>query len=522
MDKQVIRKRDKRGRFVKNENGDINSNDLAEVDITTIRDRLLMNVFMGRSAFISQMLDPRRDIYGEAGYPKYKMLTIDDYKQMYDREPIGARVVEIFPEECWMVTPKVSEAKEDTENSPFEEAIQKISNVLSGDEWYKSDIGSPIWSYLKKIDILSGIGSFGVLLLGINDGKELFEEAVFNPSESAEMELNYIRVFDESQILITKWEEDNTNPRVGLPTEYTIQIHDESVRQRTGARLDTQTHKVHWTRVIHVAETKGSSESFAKPRQEQVYNRLHDLVKLYGGQAEMYWRGAFPGLSVESHPSLGGDVDIDKKEVVEQIDKMQNGLTRWLAIMGASVKSLAPQVVSPKEHIDVAIEAICIKLGCPVRIFKGSERGELASSQDDSSWNDTLANRHNTYLTPELVSPFFSRLIKLNVLPEPKDGYKIEWPDLNALDEKTKAEIAMKRTQALAAYVNGDIATVMSVEDYMIKELGYTKDEVTEIQKRIDKELLALLKQEEQHECDHEHFLDEEEKEENEENENEE
>ena len=38
--------------------------------------------------------------------------------------------------------------------------------------------------------------------------------------------------------------------------------------------------------------------------------------------------------------------------------------------------------------IEVHLQAICIKIPCPKRVFMGSERGELASAQDDSQWND--------------------------------------------------------------------------------------------------------------------------------------
>ena len=89
-------------------------------------------------------------------------------------------------------------------------------------------------------------------------------------------------------------------------------------------------------------------------------------------------------------------------------------------------------MVDPSPQIEAQIDAICVQIPIPKRIFIGSERGELASSQDKGSWNERLEARHNNYLTPRVVATFVDRLITLKVLPEPVE-YQIEWPNLNDL-----------------------------------------------------------------------------------------
>jgi len=150
-----------------------------------------------------------------------------------------------------------------------------------------------------------------------------------------------------------------------------------------------------------------------------VLNRLLDLQKIYGASAEGYWQAAFTGLSLETHPQLGGDVTIDASDVRNQLENYVNSLQRYLALTGMSAHTLAPTVSDPSSQIDKHIEAICIQLGIPKRVFMGSERGELASSQDDASWNDRLKQRQNGYLTPRVIVPFVDRLISVGVLPEP-------------------------------------------------------------------------------------------------------
>src|SRR3990167_332155 len=133
----------------------------------------------------------------------------------------------------------------------------------------------------------------------------------------------------------------------------------------------------------------------------------------------MYWRGALNGLSFETHPQLGGDVETDDDAFKDMLENYRNGLQRDIKTVGYTVKSLAPTVSDPTPFIDGQITAICIKLGMPQRIFMGSERGELASTQDDSSWNDRLKHRQEMYVTPCIIIPFIDRMIATGVLPKP-------------------------------------------------------------------------------------------------------
>ncbi len=282
---------------------------------------------------------------------------------------------------------------------------------------------------------------------------------------------------------ITQFETNVNSPRFGHPTMYLLTFNDPR-EQHSGTGITTASVNVHWTRVIHVADIShqaSTSEVFAVPRQRPVLNRLLDLRKLYGGSAEMYWRGAFPGFSLETHPQLGGDVNVDQASLRDMMENWANGLQRYLALMGMSAKSLAPQVVDPTQQIMVQIEAICIKLGVPKRVFMGSERGELASSQDDAAWNDRLRERQNSYITPRMIVPFVDRLIALGVLPEPADGYCIEWPDLSSQTETEKAQVAGAKVTALAGYISGGVEALLPPQDFLTRVMGFDEEEASAI-----------------------------------------
>lgn len=432
---------------------------------------LVANALLARQEFLKKFMDPRRNIDDECGYPK-SWISADKYQDLYDREAVAARVVQVFPRETWQVQPTVYEDEDADTITPFETAWDELSKLLQGQEsWFKQEEGSPVWEYLRRADELSGIGHYGVLLLGLDDGKDLRE-----PVEPGTVRrLLYLRTFPEALAQIIRYEADPASPRFGQPEMYQITFNDPR-DQHTGIGLTTATLEVHWTRVIHLADNLGSSEVAGVPRMRPVLNRLLDLQKMYGGSAEMYWRGAFPGLSLETHPQLGGDVEVDHAGLRDQMENYMNGLQRYLALMGISAKSLAPQVVDPTPQISVQIEAICIQLGIPKRVFMGSERGELASTQDDQAWNDRLRQRQRTYVTPRIIVPFVDRLIALGVLPEPAQ-YFVAWPDLTSQTDSEKADVAVKKTSALAQYVTGGVESVLPPLEYLTQILGMDDEE---------------------------------------------
>lgn len=452
---------------------------------------MVANVAMSRQELMNRFLDPRRDTDKECGYLATSQLTATEYREMYDREPVAARVVELFPDECWSESPTVYESEDPEKETEFEKAWDEVSkNLLGGEEsWYKTEKGASVWEYFHRADVMSGIGHFGVILLGFDDGKALNEPVEFKPG-AVSRKLLFMRVFDESMVQITTYETDQNNPRFGQPVKYNVTLNDPNVNH-SGIGLSIATVEVHWTRIIHLADNLLSSEISGAPRQRPNWNRLMDVKKVTGGSAEMYWRGAFPGLSIETHPQMGADITLDETSIKQQMSSYSNNLQRWLAIIGASVKSLAPQVVDPTAQIEAQIDQICIKLACPKRIFMGSERGELASSQDSRTWNRRLMFRQNLYLTPKVIVPFVNRLILVGVLPIPSEGFEVEWKDLNSLTDMEKATLAGLLTDALSKYVAGGVDVLIPPMDFLTRILGFEEVEALAI---IEKAMEHILK----------------------------
>ncbi|MDR0392075.1 MAG: DUF1073 domain-containing protein [Planctomycetaceae bacterium] len=409
-----------------------------------------------------------RDLDAQFGYPEVinKMM----YEKLFDRNAIANRVISLYPAECWLNSPKIYD-QEIPSHSEFEEAVEKVftKNYCFG--------------FLKRIDQLSGIGNYGVLLLGVSDGRQLhepidgIEEDSPEELKQGEYRLLYLRAFSHGQVEISATEYRTGNSRYGQPTMYRIQFNAND-HDLEGGDIDMRTLDVHWTRILHVADNRKTSEIFGMPRLQVVYNHVIDIKKILGSSGEMFYKGAYPGYAIEAVDDVTSGVQLDLESMKRQMELYENQLQRWIGLTNAHVNSLSPQAQSPKDHISAQLEQITIALACPMRIFMGSERGELASTQDAEAWNNRLMDRMRNYLSPFLVEPFVMRLIQIGALPVPRNSmFKVEWDDLNTQTESEKADVAGKWLGNISTYLSGNMELVLSLQDMLQKYAGMTEEE---------------------------------------------
>jgi hypothetical protein len=429
---------------------------------------------MSREALMSRFADPRRDYDAECGHPE--TFSAEQYRELFDRDPVARRVVQCWPRESWRVLPSVYEDEGADTLTPFEQAWRALPAMLSGGSRLRDEACSTVFRELALADELSGVGRYGALMLGLDDGLPLDQPAVLRKGQR----LLYLRSFPESLADVSRLESDPNSSRYGEPLQYLITFQDPRLVEGAAIGATGSSMSVHWTRVIHLCDNGESNRAFGTPRMQPVLNRLLDLKKLYGGSAEMYWRGAFPGLSIETHPSLGGDVKIDAVSMREQVDNYQNKLSRYLALRGMAAKSLAPQVVDPTPQIMAHLQAICILLEFPLRVFMGSEQGRLAADQDSRNHLARVRGRQNGYLTPRVVAPFVDRLVMLGVLPEPAQ-YSVWWPDVESASELEKADVAAKLCAAVAAYIQAGGEALIPPLDFFTRVLGWDDAEALEV-----------------------------------------
>jgi hypothetical protein len=500
---------------------------LADMFVVNQLREMVSNVASLRKDMFSRFADPRRDVESECGYPSGINFSPEKYQDLYDHEPMAKRVVDIYPREAWQMPPKVFTKDKSKVVTDFDLAFVKLDQMVAqGRSWHKSDDCLTTMGYLARSNEQCRIGKFGVMLIGLNDGKFLHtpvewakvdwgDEPVPRDGQAQDItgvtaytvdssvaaqatqptgrqgtdeqysgtqfstwaamgggdvaktpkdrRITFIRVFPEHLVQVVQYESALTNPRFGQPIMYLITMNDPR-QHATGVGLPQTTVRVHWSRVVHHADNLTSSEVFGVPAIRPVLYPIMDIKKVRGASAEGYWSASFPGISFETHPQLGGDVDIDTQGLRNMYEQYKNSLQRALFLSGMAAKTLGPTVTEPRTHIDIQIETICISLACPKRVFMGSERGELASSQDDSSWNDRLRAYQQRFITPKIIAPFIDRLIMYGVLPEPDDGYFVDWPDLDSMSDQQKATVGLTRAQMWGAFITGDLEQVMTPE----------------------------------------------------------
>ena len=456
--------------------------------------QLLNNAFMGRD-IRTPLYDGAfgtRDIDAECGYPE--SIQPVDYVRMYERHDIAARVVDIEANECWKEYPSIYETEEERETA-FEKAVDKLVSKTN------------LYSYLLRVDRISGIGRYGVLFIGFDDGKEFSEPAPgyddSGPLDSpGNAKVLYYRVMDETAATIDEFENDKTNPRFGQPKFYTLQFAEHVGTGAAPTLTPTsESVKVHWSRIVHVADNLTTSEVFGMPRMQNVFNRLYDLRKINGGSAEMFWKGGFPGYSFEVDPKAGEFSADDKTALKQETKAYSEGMQRYLTTVGVSVKSLSPQVADPTPNVLNALRIIAITKGIPFPILVGNETGQIAGTSQAMLWGERVAFRRNMYVTPHIIRVTLDRLIQAGAIPapEPIDGeesnYTVKWVPLATLTEVERAQVGKDLTEALARYSTAGGEALVPLGEFLGKFLGFSFQQVEAIMKAPPTSLSVVLQE---------------------------
>ena len=224
-----------------------------------------------------------------------------------------------------------------------------------------------------------------------------------------------------------------------------------------------------------------------------IWNRLMDLEKLVGGSAEMFWRGARPGYQAKTKEGYKMGTTAEAK-LQTQIDEFEHKLRRMIVNEGVEFEALEQQVSDPSKHVDVLIQMISAVTGIPKRILTGSERGELASSQDETGWLSLIQTRREEYAEVSIVRPFVDMCIERGVLPGPsseEEGYDVEWLDLFSPSDKEKADVGKVRADALAVYSNNPVASLIVPPDAFFEWFLGLNEEQREKIKELSEDALA-------------------------------
>lgn len=467
--------------------------------------------FMGRVGGRSHLSAYRgkRDYGTVLGYEENPDVGV--YYERY-RRGIAKALIDIPPRDTWRRPPVISEdGNIDTE---FAQA------------WMELEKSRRVWSYMRRADVLARIGRYGVLFLGVRSvapggGEQLDEETTDldpispeqrdipeeTPSVSTWVELSqpvedgslaglgveglvYLRALSERsvQIQMEDWNKNPFSSRYGMPEFYTLTIGEEALSIR-----------VHWSRVIHVAEDLVDSEIFAIPTLEPLIDLLHDITKLIGGGAEAAWVGSRPGGIMTNQPGyVVPQGDQAKRDRAEQIEEYLHGIARIIALEGVDFHTLSPAVADLGPQIDKTLDLIAMVSGIPKRVLMGSAAGELASAAEDTrQWHGSITARQQNYAEQFILRPFIDRLIAFGILPTPANGYNIgelqkdgktwAWPSLQEEQPKEEAETLRSRMQAAGLAKDRKGRPVLTRKETRVL-LGHDKEVPTDMEDDEDDE----------------------------------
>lgn len=378
-----------------------------------------------------------RDIYQALGYPGE--IKFADYFARYKRQDIAKAIIDRPVKATWRGDIRITETQQ-ANDTELENAWRTL----------EKDLG--LKSRFLRVDKLSGIGKYGVLLLGLSDVRK--DSDFTKPVSGKTLKLLYVKPLSENSAKVNAYVNNPQDSRFGLPETYQITVKNRS----DGS---TRTMLVHHSRVIHIVDDLLEDETEGNPRLQPVYNRLMDLEKVVGGDAEMFWRGARPGYAGTLDPKYKM-TNTTLSDLQDQVDEYEHNLRRILLNEGIELKSLAQQIADPKGHVEVLVQMICAEKEIPKRILLGSERGELSSNQDRQEWMEYVQSRREEFAEPRIIRPFVDRCIEYGILPDPKseqNDYEVTWNDLFSISDKDRSDIGKIRADAWKAYSSNPVAT---------------------------------------------------------------
>ena len=384
---------------------------------------------------LNRLMNPfhgKRNMYEILGYNHNP--TLQEYYHRYNTQDIANRIINAYPEAIWTKIPDVREDLDKQNDTEFEKQFKRLRERTN------------MFHFLNRADKLCCLGEYSVLFIGVRDGRAL--DRPIGEVKGIE-DILYITPYDQDNAVIDEFDEDINSERYGLPLIYSITTGGYATASHVN--MTKKTFKVHHSRIIHIAEGTLTNDLIGIPRLRPVLNRLYDLEKVVGGVAEILWlngRGAMAFTSKDGAP-----ID-NNPQAVEAIKDFSNQLSRIISVSGMEIQPIEFKTPSPEGIFDVIISLIAAATGIPRRILTGSERGQLASTQDQNNWFEKVKERRDSFCEPMILKVLIDKFISIGALPFVTD-YEIVWPDLIPASEKDIADVAVKKSIAALNHIKG-------------------------------------------------------------------
>ena len=331
---------------------------------------------------------------------------------------------------------------------------------------------------MERADILNRIGSFSVLLIGVHDGQELSQPV--GQARQGDLDGMYFNAYGYNGIEILKYDTDPASPRYGLPVLYQLQVIDTDGSKRKQQQMTSV--RVHYSRIVHLAEGSLESTIEGMSSLEQPWNALMDKEKTRGSSAEAYFRNSRQKLALEVEKDAKPDMSDDAKAALKtNVENFQNNWEDVLRLNQMKANILQPGMASPRDPFDVCVEEVAGTTGIPVRILTTKAGGQVTGSEDKATWNALILDRQEQECSVWLLDAL-SIMSEAGIIELP-DIVSVEWSVQSALGELEASEASERKAKAFKSAVEGlSVAGADEVTaDSVFKEVGLNGIEVEDI-----------------------------------------
>lgn len=407
-------------------------------------------------AYARQGLDAKRgQAWCEYGYREN--LTLNDYRQAWQRNAIGFGAVEKVLGKVWGTSPWVIEGEAWDEATPLTAWEGMISN------WAKR---AGVWPMLEEADRMRMLGGYSYLLLRIADSRRMNQPV---------KRINNINAIVE---LVPVWADQlrpgrtETNPDSKDFGKVLMWQYDEPVDH--GVR----TVDVHPDRVVTIGDPR-----YGIPFLRAGFNALTNIEKIEGGSGESFLKNASRQLHIDF------DKDAKLRDIAdahgvpmselgdvynEVVAEMNIGNDNALITQGATAGLLTTTAADPRPSYETNIQSFSASVDMASKILIGNQTGERASTEDLKSFNARCQSDRIRHVGPKTVTPLINHLIELKALDAPAKGFTVMWDDLT---EPTKVE-RMDMVKVMAEtnqimFMEGGIYT----REQMLSEAGFEVEE---------------------------------------------
>jgi len=395
--------------------------------------------------------------------------TFDLFMTWFKRDTVANALISKPVGATWRRPPQITDGgKIDT---PFCMAWEQMVEQMN------------VWTVFPRLDRLAMLGKYAVLLIGFSDVKS--DADLAKPVKEKQFkrgldDIYFLRPYGEDQIKKITNNVDPSSRRYGLPETYTL---IESIVVSSDAAPTTKDIDVHWSRIIHAADSTMQSGLEGIPFLLPALDDLEDLAKIIGGAAESIWRASGQDIVMAMNEGYEFPTEAAREEFTEQLRSRVNQLVRSVITTGGTPQIVHATAVDPTGAANAIYKRLLCYSGIPGRIMFGSEAGQLASDQDEGNWAAHIAARQVEYANDSILRPFINLMIRAGILPPPDDkkGYKVGtydpklnmwvWPSIEEPNEMEQAEIADKRASAMQKAA--DVAAVnSSLDDNDVRGFG--------------------------------------------------